>query len=418
MTTLLRSNIGLVVWLGIFFIAAVVMALSAYLMSARGVSLKPLWWFAGYLLLIGLPQLAYHAYVAVLTARTPAPAAIAGDRADSRIDNPATLFATVPDGATVVDIPPQGASGLFGRAEQGRLLTMPNGDTVMIVRFRSPDEAGRAVGDYLRESGLESSARPDGVGGFVIPGNDGRVARVYAHRDVLVVNTAMETSIRANGGVPPATSVDPMKRWTSSTSGKVVAASVVLVWVVLAAGYFLKGTAWAARIDAKPVERALSASELRERLLALNALDIPFRIEGSNDNELSATWKYADAKWVDLARAHGMRRIHRIRMTLDERSRKVRATDFQSEYDWSAGSGGGNVAWKASTGIVFFQYEHRRVYGLRLDSEGKATPNFSYAYTFDLQEMKSPLVEAVTQAGWRWQPVVWQAPEWLRWLTE
>ena len=40
------------------------------------------------------------------------------------------------------------------------------------------------------------------------------------------------------------------------------------------------------------------------------------------------------------------------------------------------------------------------------------------AYTFNLQEMKSPLVDAVTRAGWDWRPTVWQGPAWLRWLTE
>jgi hypothetical protein len=198
----------------------------------------------------------------------------------------------------------------------------------------------------------------------------------------------------------------------------VIAASVLLVYTLLFSMYFLKGAAWATRVDAKSVQRVLSRAELKERLLALNTLDIPFQIEAHDDGELSATWNYANAKWVDLARAHGMRRIHRIRMNFDEASRKIRATDYQSAYDWSAGAGGAGIAWKAQTGIVFFQYEHQRVYGLQLDSQGRPTPQFSYTYTFDLQEMKSPLIETVTQAGWIWQPVAWQAPEWLRWFAE
>jgi hypothetical protein len=296
-------------------------------------------------------------------------------------------------------------------------LTLRNADTVMILRFRSSREAGGAVADYLRESGLESTAQSDGSGGFVIRGSDSRVARVYARDNVLVVNTTLDPSPAGNA-TPQKAKVDPIKQWTASTTGKVIAASALLVYILFVAVYFLKGSAWATRIDAKRVDRALSANELRERLLALNAFDIPFRIEADGDGEVSATWKYADAKWVDLARVHGIRRIHRIRMTLDEANRKVRATDFQAAYDWSAGGGGGSIAWKASTGIVLFQYEHQRVYGLQLDSEGRAKPELSYAYTFDLQEMKSPLVQAVTQSGWNWQPVAWQAPEWLRWLTE
>jgi hypothetical protein len=155
------------------------------------------------------------------------------------------------------------------------------------------------------------------------------------------------------------------------------------------------------------------------RIESINASDIPFCIDrGERENELIATWRYGDAKWVDLARAHGMRRVHRIKLTLDESDHTVRATDFASNYDWSAGRGGASIEWKAMTGITFFHYEHRRVFGLQLDESGRLKPERSYAYTFNLQEMKTPLIDAVTQAGWNWRPVVCQGPKWLRWLTE
>jgi hypothetical protein len=413
MINFLRTNAGLTAWLGIFLIATVVLGFSAFLMSARGMSLKPVWWFIGCLLLVGLPQMAYHAYVA-FSSSTAAPSSPVAS-SNPEFENPEALFTAVPDGAMVTEIPPQAAFGLWGRAEAGRHVTMPDGDTMMIARFKSEAEAGRAVGDYLRESGLESSARADGSGGFVIPGAESRFARVYARGKVLVMHTTTGTP---PGSPSPAAAADPMKRFTASTSGKVIAGSALLVYTLLFSVYFLKGAAWATRVDAKSVQRVLSRAELQERLLALNTLDIPFQIEAHDDGELSATWNYANAKWVDLARAHGMRRIHRIRMTFDEADRKIRATDYQSAYDWSAGAGGAGIAWKASTGIVFFQYEHQRVFGLQLDSQGRPMPQLSYAYTFDLQEMKAPLIETITQAGWQWQPVAWQAPEWLRWVTE
>jgi len=414
MISFLRANIGLTVWLGIFLIAAGVLSIAAFFMSSRGLSLKPIWWFTGFLLLIGLPQLAYHAIVAISAVRSSdAPSnSVASSKVE--FEDPEILFTSPPEGAIVRDIPPQSAAGLWGRAEAGRLVTMPNGDTMMVARFKSAGESSRAVGEYLRESGLESSAQSDGSGGFVIPGNDSRFARVYGRRNVLVVHT----TTRALPGSPVRVEADPMACLTASTSGKVIAASALVVYTLFVSVYFLKGLAWATRAEAKSVQRVLSGSELKERLLALNTLDIPFQIEAHDDGELSATWNYGEAKWVDLARAHGLRRIHRIRMTFDEANRKIRATDYQSAYDWSAGSGGAGIAWKASTGVVLFQYEHQRVYGLQLDSQGRPTPQFSYAYTFNLQEMKSPLIETVTQAGWQWQPVAWQAPSWLRWVTE
>jgi len=418
MISFLRGNIGLAVWLGIFLIAAIVSAITVFLMSSRGVSLKPIWWFWGFLLLIAFPQLVYHTYVAVSSSGTSAEPASTTASGESGIAYPESLFDAVPEGATVNEIPPQAAFGIWRKADAGRLVTMPNGDTVMLARFQSAGDARRAVGEYLRESGLESGANADGSGGFVIPGNDSRSARVYVSGNVLVVHSTAGGLPGVSDGVPAKESADPMKRLTATTSGKVIAASALLVYVLFVSVYFLKGLAWATRVDAKAVQRVLSGPELRERLLALNAPDIPFRIEAHDDGEVSATWNYADAKWVDLARAHGMQRIHRIRMTLDEANRKIQATDYQSAYDWSAGAGGAGIAWQASTGVVLFQYEHQRVYGLQLDSQGRPVPQFSYSYTFDLQEMKSPLVETVTQAGWHWQPVAWQAPSWLRFLTE
>ena len=71
-----------------------------------------------------------------------------------------------------------------------------------------------------------------------------------------------------------------------------------------------------------------------------------------------------------------------------------------------------------STGIQFFAYEHQRVIGAQLDPGGKPTGELSKAYTFDLQRMKAPLVETVTGAGWRWQPLVWSAPKAFRWFTQ
>ena len=42
----------------------------------------------------------------------------------------------------------------------------------------------------------------------------------------------------------------------------------------------------------------------------------------------------------------------------------------------------------------------------------------STGYTFGLQALKAPIIDVVTRAGWRWQPLVWDAPNAWRWLTE
>ncbi|MEO5960090.1 MAG: hypothetical protein ABIR80_13315, partial [Opitutaceae bacterium] len=192
--------------------------------------------------------------------------------------------------------------------------------------------------------------------------------------------------------------------------------ALMLAFYVL---WFFKGAAWASSSPAAATGSAVSATELAARLESVNTLDVPFRVErGERPDEFVATWRYADAKWVDQARAHGLRHTFRIRLKLDEAARVVRATDYIAGYDWSAGADGARLEWKASLGIVFFQTERRRVFGLQLDERGRFKPELSYAYKFNLQEMKSPLIDAVTRAGWNWRPVVWQGPPWLRWLTE
>src|SRR6185369_12450038 len=90
------------------------------------------------------------------------------------------------------------------------------------------------------------------------------------------------------------------------------AAGLVLL-VFLYSAWFFKGAAWAGSSPAQPAVAAVTAGELASRLESINTLDVPFRIErGLQANELFATWRYADAKWIDLARAHGMRRTFRI----------------------------------------------------------------------------------------------------------
>src|SRR5262245_32473440 len=133
MIPFLRANIGLLVWLIIFAGGGLILAFTAYLMRARGVSLKPIWWFAGFMLLIGFPQLIYHAIVAISSDVSGG----AESAPNFRITDPESLFTATPEGATVVDVQPQMTSGLLATAEKGRFITLQNQDTRIIAQFTS-----------------------------------------------------------------------------------------------------------------------------------------------------------------------------------------------------------------------------------------------------------------------------------------
>jgi hypothetical protein len=189
-------------------------------------------------------------------------------------------------------------------------------------------------------------------------------------------------------------------------------------YVLLVGVYFLRGASWASSSPAPEGLAPVGVAELRTRLEALSDVDVPFVIEATADpEELIAIWRYGDARWFGPGRVHGSGRAHRIKLRLDAASHIVYASDYTAEYRWSAGGSGAQLQWKAARGITFFHRERRRTFGVEVDSCGRPKLQSSYSYTFDVLEMKSPLIDVVSRSGWTWRPVVWQGPKWLAWLT-
>jgi hypothetical protein len=113
-----------------------------------------------------------------------------------------------------------------------------------------------------------------------------------------------------------------------------------------------------------------------------------------------------------------MKYEQRVLMELDPESRVVRVTEQMTRFDASAGRGGATIEWRTQRGVTFFHVERGREFGLQFDDRGRPMPKLDYAWRFDAQEMKAPLIEAVTRAGWQWRPTPWSGPESLRWLTD
>lgn len=448
MLQLLRANPGLSISLALLGAGLFVCTLMGFIMVRSGVSLRPIYWFAGFFALIVFPQVIGHFYKALTTTQTEAPRAAALEQlAAPANDSPnptaramdaKSLFGPEADPQLISDV--RAAYGeVFADADFAQFAVLPNGETVLLARFKNSSAAEKAWVNYLRVAGLQAGGKGDSHRGYAVARPVGD--RVYALPlgTMLGVWTgADDATIRARmlaGGfeIPrraPLAEVDASNANESGNSAlssrqpksplriALIAAALVAYLFILIL-YFFKGSAWSGTYRAKPGVAPVTASELAARLEAINQLDVPFQIErGSQPNEFFATWRYADAKWIDLARVRGMKRSLRVRMVMEEESHKVRATDYVASYDWSAGRGGANLEWKAGMGLVLFQREHQRVFGLQLDEQGRFKPELSYSYNFNLEEMKGPLMEAVAHAGWDWRPTVWQGPTWLRWLTE
>jgi hypothetical protein len=442
MLQLIRLSPGLLVWLILFSVAALVGLSIGAAMYRAGASLRPIFWFAGLLLLIGAPQCVWHGYVALTTLKTQIPqmAALqtwadfpvhdARSRAPSRAQAEAArrLWGDDGDAALVVDAKPRFPEAL-AHADHARLASLPGGESVLIASFAETEAAEQAWFRYLQSTGLNAlGGEGDSHTGYAVTRLSGD--RIYAVPMGLILgvwigpdDAAIRARMAAGGFRIPFRAPLALHGAQPAISPVTWIASGVLLNTLLVIVYFFKGAAWAGSVPGR--DRApMTAVELMERLQAVNTLDVPFRIErdarnagDERDNVLIATWRYADAKWIDLAGANAMNRLHRIVLQIDEPNHRVLATDYASASAGSIGKDGATIEWQASLGITFFQAEHQQVLGLQIDDHGRFTRDSNYRYAFNLDEMKNPLIRAVTDSGWTWRPVVWQGPAWLRWLT-
>jgi hypothetical protein len=118
----------------------------------------------------------------------------------------------------------------------------------------------------------------------------------------------------------------------------------------------------------------VSLAELSGRLRVIDSLDVPIQVSASGDgSEITVDWRYADARWVDHARVHAMPRTHRLVLRLEQSSHSTRVREYWSALDAAAGADGARLHWEAVRGLVFYQKEHQRVFGLQLDSSGRPT---------------------------------------------
>lgn len=431
LSAILRANPGLVVATGMCLGFPLVLALIALVLRASRASLRPVLFLAGLMMPLALLFLV----AGLVNARAPGAAREGSFTlavADGQFVDRARLFGADVSAGQVRDaksVFPE----FFAEAEHAELGLVGTGETTLVAQFPTAEAAKRAASSLWRFFDVTNTRGDEHRGWRGKRSRNGdycEMLRTGRHLFLWTALTEEACAARraASGGIttapefkpappePVLPALQPLGAWFQPAGMKL---GGVLLMVALYTLWFFKGAAWAGSSPAVAGAPRITATELAARLEAVNALDVPFRVDrGAQPNEFYATWRYADAKWVDLARAHGRRRTFRIRLALDEAAHIVRATDYVAEFDWSAGRGGASAQWKAMTGIVLFQAEQGRSFGLQLDAQGRFKPELSYTYRFNLSEMKSPLITAVKRAGWTWRPNVWQGPSWLRWLTE
>ncbi|MBK8036981.1 MAG: hypothetical protein IPK22_07565 [Verrucomicrobiaceae bacterium] len=431
MLAALRANDGLMVGIVLCVALPLVLGFVGLIMRAAGVSLRPILFMA----VLMLPMALVFLIGQLVQARVPVAETQKSpglELRDGRLADREELFGADVDPKLIREAR-SSLPGILDEAEAAEAAVTLSGETMLVAQFPDDAAAKRAAAAYHRGFQLHGTSGDETHGWRAKRGLQGDFIEMLRTGRVLLVwtgltreacsarraATRLDLHFPAITPPPPAPllpALQPLAAVFAPLPAKLAGSVLMLVFYV---GWFFKGAAWAASAPPAAGTVPVSRQELVSRLMAVNDLDVPFTItNGERPGQFIADWRYADAKWVDHARAHGLRRSFRLRLSLDEPGRVVRITDYSSTCDWSAGPRGASLDWKASTGIVFFQVERQSVFGLQLDEHGRFKPELAYTYTFNLDEMKSPLREAVTRSGWTWRPTVWQGPSWLRWLTE
>lgn len=421
-----------------------VLGLLATVMAKSGASLRPIIWFAGFFAIIAGPQAVVHLLDGFVLSKSAA--SFGGARPEAKPKffkaNPGPSPTPVPwsevfgpkaDPMLITDAK-VGLAAILGNATEAKLSFNTEGESALAAKFSSPADTISALNTYGNFFAFAQAQGSDEAGWTARRhGGQGEWVHIVAAGPELYAWTGATrdavTSRRPHGFGPFVEPADGTMENSASKSApllisrRLATRPMVMIGIVslnlfAAVGWFFKGSVWAARVEAAPVTVMDSSDSVAKALLAMDSINSMTAVARLPDGALEVTWRYADARWWDLMRVHQLRRVHRLVLHLDESSHTVRVREYWSAFDASAGVGGMRLNWQANSGIQFFAVEHKRVFGAQLDAEGRFTGELSKGYTFNLQELKAPLIDITINAGWNWQPVTWNAPAFLRWLTE
>lgn len=153
--------------------------------------------------------------------------------------------------------------------------------------------------------------------------------------------------------------------------------------------------------------RAVDKQTLQRALLSLNDPDRPFRIAPGEISDLMAEWKIVDASWYGIFNKSRLKKAYRCLLLLDEARRSVRCFEIIGTVSWTAGGNGftPTVHYSKSSfsGRILFQKSYGVGYGikdLKTLEAGKV-----YSYRFDIDEIRTPIIDKVKANGWEWIPV-------------
>jgi hypothetical protein len=145
-----------------------------------------------------------------------------------------------------------------------------------------------------------------------------------------------------------------------------------------------------------------SATDVRAALLAVNRPTAPFIVRDGTPEEvdLVAEWRIVDAKWYEVFAKAGLSKVFKILMRLDSNKHEVRAVDQEWSVEWRAG-----VPSLTLNAEAFRGQKAEISFGTAYAFTERGEFGQVYNYRFSTGEIRTPLRDAVTTAGWTWRGV-------------
>lgn len=144
-------------------------------------------------------------------------------------------------------------------------------------------------------------------------------------------------------------------------------------------------------------------AEVKAALLAVNRDTAPFQVRDATAEEkcdLVVEWRIVDAKWYEIFAKAGLKSVFKIFLKFDDVKKEVRAVDQEWTVEWRAGIPALNIAASAFRG-----QKAEISFGTAYAFTEKLSYGQVYNYRFSTVEMKTPVQDAITGAGWTYRAV-------------
>ena len=293
-------------------------------------------------------------------------------------------------------------------SQAGVWSVLPDGARMAALRYPAP---GQALG-ALRAINDRQKQQPAALRSSTIMGDRGYLTYGGANHHGLVWTSGVWLFI-AEAASPEAlnrmVAGSPAGGWgEKGVMGNpvilmlIIVVPIALLVLILTFALMKAIPRWLA-VSPPPGVSPISRLELRDRLLALATPERPFTVRDGEETDLVAEWKIVDAAWWGVFSKAGLKKTYRLLLALDEEKHEVRALEEEGSVEWQAGAPAVSYSRQRFRGITLCRYERGVGYGLK---EGSLEPGKVYDYRFDTREIKGPVVDAVTAAGWRFAPVL------------